>query len=193
MKQNYTNPITPPFPCISSGDSIDWKEPTPDEIVKRVMDKTESGSILLFHNDLENTTEALPQILERLAAEGYEFVTVSDLIYHENYTVNAQGEQVPDVLSSLGIDTDNVDEVMAEYSDEIAAAGFSEEQIAQAAEAIKNGSGIPDEVLAVIASFSENITANTNLNTGNAAVDDTADNVGLVENTENTDKAQPQK
>lgn len=85
---------------------------------------------------------------------------MSDLIYYENYTVNAEGKQIPDVLSSLGIDTDNVDEVMAEYSDEIAAAGFSEKQISEVAKAIKNGDGIPDEVLAVIADIGAELAAN---------------------------------
>ena len=51
------------IPSISSGDSIDWKEPTPEEIVKKVTGGVKSGSIVLFHNDLENTTQALPQVL----------------------------------------------------------------------------------------------------------------------------------
>ncbi len=173
-------------------DSIDWQEPTPDEIVKRVMAKTESGSILLFHNDLENTTEALPQILEQLSSKGYEFVSATDLIYHENYTINAEGRQIPDVLSSLGINTDNVDAVMAEYSDEIAAAGFSEKQISEAAKAIKNGDAIPDEVLAVIADLGESIASELNVNT-NTDAEETTDNGDLIPSSEETDKALPQK
>ncbi len=110
-----------------------------------------SGSILLFHNDLENTTKALPVLLKQLEEKGFEFVTVSELIYDEDYTIDANGRQIPDKKASLDINAENVDAVIAEYADEIAAAGFTDEQMAQAAEAIKNGAEIPDEVLAVIA------------------------------------------
>lgn len=74
-----------------------------------------SGSIVLFHNDLENTTEALPQILEQLSQKGYEFVPVSELIYTENYTIDPNGMQIPIVQSNAELTPENVDEVMAQY------------------------------------------------------------------------------
>ena len=157
LRQRLINRITKPFPTVSSGDSVDWKEPTPEEITRKVLDGTKSGSILLFHNDLENTTEALPDILSQLKSEGYEFVTVSDLIYHENYTIDSNGKQIPDVLSSLELTPENVEDVMAQYADVIASAGFSDEQIAQAAQAIKDGSTLPDDVIAVINSIDPSI------------------------------------
>lgn len=112
---------------------------------------THSGSILLFHNDLKNTTEALPDILTQLRDKGFEFVTVSDLIYHEDYTIDSNGKQVPISKSSIDITPENVDEVMAQYSEQIAAAGFTDEQLAQAAEAIKAGGEIPEQIVAVMA------------------------------------------
>ncbi|MBQ4165381.1 MAG: hypothetical protein IJD85_03575 [Oscillospiraceae bacterium] len=115
------------------------------------MGGTKSGSILLFHNDLKNTTEALPELLKQLKDKGFEFVTVSDLVYDDNYTIDANGTQTTNKKASIDINADNVDAVIAQYSDEIAAAGFTDEQMAQAAEAIKNGAELPDEVLAVIA------------------------------------------
>lgn len=90
-------------------------------------------------------------LLKQLQEKGFEFVTVSELIYPENYTIDANGRQIPDKKASLDINAENVDAVIAEYADEIAAAGFTDEQMAQAAEAIKNGAELPDEVLAVIA------------------------------------------
>lgn len=121
-----------------------------------------SGSILLFHNDLENTTEALPQILTQLKSDGYEFVPVSELIYWDNYTIDSAGKQIPDLQSSINLSPEKVEEVLAGYSDEIAAAGLNEEQLLKAAEALKGGAeipadiaaGIPDDIREVIAQFS---------------------------------------
>ncbi len=115
-----------------------------------MVNSTKSGSILLFHNDLENTTKALPVLLQQLKDKGFEFVTVSELIYPDSYTIDPNGKQIPDKKMSLDINAENVDAVIAEYADEIAAAGFSDEQMAMAAEAIKNGAEIPEDVLAVI-------------------------------------------
>lgn len=77
-----------------SVDSIDWEDPDAYTIYDRILSKTESGSILLFHNDLENTTEALPQILTELLQKGYEFVAVEDMIYMEDYYIDNAGKQI---------------------------------------------------------------------------------------------------
>ena len=134
-------PFISHLPSISSGDSIDWKEPTPEEIVKKVTGGVKSGSIVLFHNDLENTTQALPQVLELLSGEGYEFVPVGELIYTSDYTIDANGMQIPTVQSSTVITPDNADEVLAQYSDDLKAAGFTDEQLTAAVQAVKDGAG----------------------------------------------------
>ncbi len=74
-------------------DSLDWKGISADEIVKRVVGKTTSGSIILCHNNSDHILEALPVILDELTAKGYKFVTMSELAYAENYTIDAQGVQ----------------------------------------------------------------------------------------------------
>lgn len=56
-------------------DSLDWADPIPSSIVERVMnsvDKTGRG-IVLFHDIHERTVKALPAVLDRLVAEGYQF------------------------------------------------------------------------------------------------------------------------
>ncbi|MDN4053031.1 polysaccharide deacetylase family protein [Massilia sp. YIM B02763] len=56
-------------------DSLDWADPVPSSIADRVLravDK-EGRGIVLFHDIHERTVKALPAILERLAAEGYQF------------------------------------------------------------------------------------------------------------------------
>lgn len=141
------------IPSISSGDSLDWKDPTPADITKKVVDNVKSGSIVLFHNDLENTTEALPQVLEQLKQKGFEFITVSELIYPDSYKIDANGMQTPIVQSSADILPENIDEVMAQYSEQLHSAGFTDEQLELAANAVKSGAEIPQEVYDALAQY----------------------------------------
>lgn len=84
-----------------SVDSIDWQEPDADTIIDRVVSKTESGSILLFHNDLENTSQALPDVLTKLKQKGFSFVKISDLVYFDSYHIDSNGVQIYDVSALL--------------------------------------------------------------------------------------------
>ena len=113
-----------------------------------MLKNVKSGSILLFHNDLENTTEALPDILKTLKSQGFEFVPVKELIYSDNYTIDANGKQIPTSQSSINLSVEDIEEVMAQYSDRLTAAGITEEQLAAAAAAIKRGdlSALPAEL-----------------------------------------------
>lgn len=77
-------------------DSLDWKNPAPDAIVKRVMSQVKPGSIVLFHNGAKNTPTALPSVIEALQSQGYQIVPVSQLIYKDHYTIDSSGMQVPD-------------------------------------------------------------------------------------------------
>lgn len=77
-----------------SVDSLDWKLLTSEEMYARVISKTENGSILLFHNGVKNTPEALEKILSKLQEDGYSFVTVSELIFWENYEIDNTGKQI---------------------------------------------------------------------------------------------------
>ncbi|WP_019123502.1 polysaccharide deacetylase family sporulation protein PdaB [Brevibacillus massiliensis] len=63
-------------------DSKDWLNPGADQIVKNVLSKVHPGDIILMHasDSCKQTHIALPVIIDKLRAEGYEFVTVSELI-----------------------------------------------------------------------------------------------------------------
>lgn len=74
-------------------DSLDWKDLSASEITQRVTSKAKSGSIVLFHNAALHTPEALPTIIESLQTQGYSFITVSEMLYTENYTINHEGRQ----------------------------------------------------------------------------------------------------
>ncbi len=74
-------------------DSLDWKDPSADEMVKRIKSKIKPGSIILMHNGAKNTPEALPKIIDEIKAEGYQIVPISEIIMKENYFVDNQGKQ----------------------------------------------------------------------------------------------------
>lgn len=63
-------------------------------IVKGVTENVKSGSIVLFHNAAVNTPEALPIIIEKLIAEGYNFSLISELIYKDNFIIDHTGMQI---------------------------------------------------------------------------------------------------
>lgn len=75
-------------------DSLDWKDLSANDIAKRVITKTKSGSIILCHNNGKHTAESLPLIFSTLKARGYEFVKISDLIYKDNYSIDINGRQI---------------------------------------------------------------------------------------------------
>jgi len=78
-----------------SCDSIDWENPPPELMIKRILKKVKPGGILLFHNDTKNTPQALETLIPKLQKEGYEFVLVEDLIIYDNYTIDYEGKQIP--------------------------------------------------------------------------------------------------
>lgn len=51
-----------------------------DKVIERVLGKVHPGAIILFHNGPEQTVRALPKIIESLRAQGYQFVTISELL-----------------------------------------------------------------------------------------------------------------
>ena len=69
-------------------DSHDWQQNAAgqipeQEIINNVMRQAEDGNIILFHDgggERPHTVLALPRIIDALRAQGFEFVSVSDLI-----------------------------------------------------------------------------------------------------------------
>ena len=81
-----------------SGDSQDWRLPGADAIVENALINVRPGSILLLHDgggDRSQDVEALPKLIERLQGDGYELVTVSELL-------RAAGDVPEEVCSGTG-------------------------------------------------------------------------------------------
>lgn len=74
-------------------DSLDWKEIGSHNITDRVIRNSQPGSIVLFHANVNGVKHYLDDILTKLKNDSYEMVTVSDLIYQDNYTVDSNGVQ----------------------------------------------------------------------------------------------------
>ena len=74
-------------------DSLDWKGISAAEITRRVLDRVQPGSIVLFHNAAEHTPEALPEILDSLLSEGYRVVPVSQLLLQGDCFIDSTGRQ----------------------------------------------------------------------------------------------------
>lgn len=74
-------------------DSLDWKDPTPEQMKERVCSKIKEGSIVLFHNGAKNTPSALPLCIEAIQSQGYQIVPISTLIYQGNYETDHEGRQ----------------------------------------------------------------------------------------------------
>lgn len=67
-------------------DTIDWRPvkndppgPTADEIVAKVLSRTQGGSIVLMHLGGYHTLEALPRIVDGLRSAGYDLVTLDEM------------------------------------------------------------------------------------------------------------------
>lgn len=75
-------------------DTLDYTGKTPDEMCERIKSKIRNGSIILMHNDTEHTAEGLQKIIDCIKEEGYEIVSLSELIYFDNYKINHEGRQI---------------------------------------------------------------------------------------------------
>lgn len=61
---------------------------------KRLEPKLTNGSIILSHNGTKHTADSLEMLIHNIEEKGYKIVTVSDLIYEENYKIDANGVQI---------------------------------------------------------------------------------------------------
>lgn len=90
----YPEFFRPPFGSIHKGmekktdmmivlwdvDPKDWCSSNTACITKRVVEKVQDHSIILFHDQYESSIKAALQVVDRLTKEGYEFVTVDEIL-----------------------------------------------------------------------------------------------------------------
>lgn len=69
-------------------DTVDWKNPAPEEIVTRIVPRLENGALILMHPTL-STVQALPAIIEGALNKGMELGTVSEVL-STNRTISVE-------------------------------------------------------------------------------------------------------
>ena len=92
------------FPSVAYSDSLDWKDYGTDSILNTVLNHKHlgNGSIILCHNGAKYTAQALEQLITGLKEKGFTLVTMSGLIYKDNYEMDVEGRQIPGAKASSG-------------------------------------------------------------------------------------------
>ena len=77
-------------------DSLDWKDYGVQSIIDRTALNPElsNGSIILMHNGAKYTKDALETVISTLQSKGYEFVTLSELVYKDHFHMDPSGKQI---------------------------------------------------------------------------------------------------
>ena len=69
------------FPVLWNIDTLDWSSKNVAGIVQKVRSKAKDNGIILMHDEYMTTVTAALQIVDELKEEGYEFVTVEELLF----------------------------------------------------------------------------------------------------------------
>lgn len=68
------------LPVLWTVDPLDWTTENVEEIVNKVVTETTENDIILLHDCYKSSVEAALRIIDDLQKEGYEFVTVDQLL-----------------------------------------------------------------------------------------------------------------
>ncbi len=83
-----------------SVDTLDWKHRDKNKVIKAALSGARDGGIILFHDMYTSTADAIGPIMDKLAADGYEFVTVSELLGFDPAAEPAAGKVYHSAKSS---------------------------------------------------------------------------------------------
>ena len=68
------------IPVLWDVDPLDWTTKNTGEVVQRVLSEVEQGDIVLLHDFYGSSVEAALEVADELLGQGYEFVTVDEMI-----------------------------------------------------------------------------------------------------------------
>lgn len=67
-------------PVFWSVDPKDWCTSNAAQVISRVIDNVHDGDIILFHDIYDSSVTAALEVIDRLIAQGYVFVTIDDIL-----------------------------------------------------------------------------------------------------------------
>lgn len=72
-----------------SVDTLDWKTKNADAVYNEIINNASDGAIILCHDLHKTTVDAMETVIPKLIAEGYQLVTVSQLMEYSEKTLEA--------------------------------------------------------------------------------------------------------
>lgn len=70
-----------------SVDTLDWKTRDADKVYEAILNEVKAGKIILCHDLYGSTVDAIERVIPELIAQGYQFVTVSELLSYGEYEI----------------------------------------------------------------------------------------------------------
>jgi peptidoglycan/xylan/chitin deacetylase (PgdA/CDA1 family) len=97
--------------ALWSADAADYTRPygnpTPDQIYRKVVREVRPGTIVILHDPMPSTLQALPLIVAELRARGYEFVTLSEIASRPGAVTTGPAPRVSHGSAMLARDAEN--------------------------------------------------------------------------------------
>ena len=69
------------FPVLWTVDPLDWCSSNAGCIARSILAKVGENDIILMHDEYESTVQAALMVVDQLLKEGYEFVTVDEILF----------------------------------------------------------------------------------------------------------------
>lgn len=69
------------FPVLWSIDPLDWCTKDAGNVARRVISKAKENAVILMHDEYDSTVRAALSVVDALQGEGYEFVTVEEILF----------------------------------------------------------------------------------------------------------------
>lgn len=69
------------FPVLWTIDPLDWCSDNVDCITKKILSQADENAIILMHDSYASTVTAALQVVDELGRQGYEFVTVDEILF----------------------------------------------------------------------------------------------------------------
>ncbi len=69
------------FPVLWTIDPLDWCSTNVERIEQKIISKAGENDIILMHDYYPSTVTAALEVVDELQKEGYEFVTVDEILF----------------------------------------------------------------------------------------------------------------